>query len=204
MSKDHEFKSIKALKKRINSLIEKVVSGDSGLDEMAVLLNDIKELEERIIIIRYKAMEALAGKSKKKKEKPSAVAEPELPLEMLDEELDTETAQISLIDSIEEISNEISINENHGEDKKPSLAEQLNAKPIKSIMKSLSVNQKIGIVSQLFKGDDEIFRKTIHDMDKSADLSEAAKILKSALPDMLEENNAQLLDLNELMQRRFL
>lgn len=207
MNKDRAFKSIETLKDQIDSKLDLVSNGNCSMDEMDLLLSDIRELEERIIIIRYKAMEHISTAEESVTDLPPEVREPELPLDMEElevEEEDTESKQISLIDSIEEISREVSVNENHTDNNTPSLAQKLEAGPIQAIMKSLSINQKMGIVNQLFKGDDSQFRSTIDAMDKAKNEDEALDILNGAIPSGMDESSAVLSELKELIERRFL
>jgi hypothetical protein len=207
MNKDRAFKSIETLKDQIDSMLDLVSNGNCSLDEMDLLLSDIRELEERIIVIRYKAMERISATEEAHEELPPVVREPELPLDMetlVVEEEDTEPKQISLIDSIEEISREVSVNENHIDNSGPSLAEKLEAKPIQSIMKALSINQKMGIVNQIFKGDDELFKATIEAMDNANGQDEAKELMSAAIPEGIDQENPLVTELQELTERRFL
>ena len=211
MSKEQAFESIEILQKRVNEHLSMIIQGTCSMEEMDRLLTDLRELEERLIIIRYRAMEAISGKGDREEEKvnesEATVREPEIDFsEALEEEVplpDSDTNQISLIDSIEEISREVSLNENHSEATGPSLAEKLEEAAIPSIMKALSVNQKMGIVNQLFKGDDSQFKALIESLDSASDKDVALKLFAESEAGNADEEHPLVLDIKELIDRRF-
>ncbi|TVR39364.1 MAG: hypothetical protein EA392_06350 [Cryomorphaceae bacterium] len=97
-----KFKSIPELIQSLNLLASRINNGTVGLEEFEVTLRDARELYERLVILRYKAIEdrnlmGMGGTrpSASKVEEPQAP--PPQPLA---------PKQISLIDSIEEISRE--------------------------------------------------------------------------------------------------
>ena len=205
MTKDRTYKSIEALRDQIDSKIDLLIQGACSLQEMETLLNDIRALEERVIVIRYKAIERLNEPEEvieQERDAPETpkVEEPELPLNNDDQE----SKQISLIDSIEELSSEVSVNQNHSSNSSPSLAERLEAEPISSIMKALNVNQKMGLVNQVFKGDDGKFRSTIEEMDRSSDKAGALNHLDSSISGAVDADHTLIVELKELVERRFL
>ncbi|NND95329.1 MAG: hypothetical protein HKN45_10720 [Flavobacteriales bacterium] len=212
MNKDHGFKSLENLKEEIDSRLKLIFDGGCSLSDMDSLLADIRELEERVIVIRYKAMERLSSyeqprESDEQTEAEAIVLEPELPLNIEEVEMDfneeSESNQISLIDSIEELSREVSVNEDHIERKAPSLAERLESKPINSIMKALSVNQKVGLVNHVFNGNDELFQTTIAAMDSAENHDRAIELMSNSIPNGVDKGSPLLLELKELIERRY-
>lgn len=99
-----KFKSIPELIQSLNQLALRINKGSVGLEEFEVTLRDARELYERLVILRYKAIEDrnLMGMSQQ------APPEPEKKEQATESSGETELApkQISLIDSIEEIARE--------------------------------------------------------------------------------------------------
>jgi hypothetical protein len=100
-----KFKSVPELIQSLNNLTTRINKGTVGLEEFETTLRDARELYERLVILRYKAIEDrnLMGAPRQAdifENLPPAVAEPET------EEIKPAVKQISLIDSIEEIKRE--------------------------------------------------------------------------------------------------
>lgn len=99
-----KFKSIPELIQSLNQLALRINKGSVGLEEFETTLRDARELYERLVILRYKAIEDrnLMGMSTSEQKAEDKVEEaPEST-----EELPLAAKQISLIDSIEEIARE--------------------------------------------------------------------------------------------------
>lgn len=99
-----KFKSIPELIQSLNQLALRINKGSVGLEEFEVTLRDARELYERLVILRYKAIEdrILMGGS----------SEPEVETKVDEKktaEANLRPKQISLIDSIEELSREDSL-----------------------------------------------------------------------------------------------
>lgn len=100
-----KFKSVPELIQSLNLLATRINKGTVGLEEFETTLRDARELYERLVILRYKAIEDrnLMGAPRQAdifENLPPVAAEPET------EELKPTPKQISLIDSIEEIKRE--------------------------------------------------------------------------------------------------
>src|SRR6056297_2116846 len=99
-----KFKSIPELIQSLNQLALRINKGSVGLEEFEVTLRDARELYERLVILRYKAIEDrnLMGMSQQ------APPEPEKQEQTSESSDEPQLApkQISLIDSIEEIARE--------------------------------------------------------------------------------------------------
>lgn len=100
-----KFKSVPELIQSLNQLATRINKGSVGLEEFETTLRDARELYERLVILRYKAIEDrnLMGAPRQAdifENLPPVAAEPET------EELKPSPKQISLIDSIEEIKRE--------------------------------------------------------------------------------------------------
>jgi hypothetical protein len=100
-----KFKSVPELIQSLNQLATRINKGTVGLEEFETTLRDARELYERLVILRYKAIEDrnLMGAPRQAdifENLPPVVSETET------EELKPAPKQISLIDSIEEIKRE--------------------------------------------------------------------------------------------------
>jgi hypothetical protein len=100
-----KFKSIPELIQSLNQLAMRINKGSVGLEEFEVTLRDARELYERLVILRYKAIEDrnLMGMSQ---QQPMSAAEPPVQTKTPPAEPNLAPKQISLIDSIEEIARE--------------------------------------------------------------------------------------------------
>src|SRR5690554_8048834 len=99
-----KFKSIPELIQSLNHLALRINKGSVGLEEFENTLSDARELYERLVILRYKAIEdrnLMGMTSAPKADETNAPVEP-----LKVEEPTLAARQISLIDSIEEIARE--------------------------------------------------------------------------------------------------
>lgn len=97
-----KFKSIPELIQSLNQLAIRINKGTVGLEEFESKLHDARELYERLVILRYKAIEDrnLMGMYRSQDTPEEPVEQPKV------EEPVLGAKQISLIDSIEEIARE--------------------------------------------------------------------------------------------------
>lgn len=213
MGKEKAYRSISELTSLISERMKEVDHGHCTLAELEELLADIRELEERVIVIRYKGMERLKYLTIRKVKEPSPHA-PELPLDEVTEleekaesvetlDLEADPNQISLIDSIEEISKESSINESLKSETSQSVAQELESQPLESIMKAINLNLKMGLIKDLFSGDEEGFRNLVTRIDSSEGLDAASELLKTQFPDAEVQEGKLFRKLYKLIERRF-
>lgn len=101
-----KFKSIPELIQSLNLLAQRINKGTVGLEEFEVTLRDARELYERLVILRYKAIEDrnLMGMARRPPDEANAASPTELKEPVPEPALAPK--QISLIDSIEEIARE--------------------------------------------------------------------------------------------------
>lgn len=189
---------------------------------MDKLISDLRELEVRIIIMRYKGI-------RPKVKVAETYKAPELPLETEEDtqdvvETDPESIaerltvdsdgseevleevapnQISLIDSIEEIDKETSINERMQKKHKKSVAQRLQTKPLVSITKALNLNQKMGLINQVFSGDEAKFKSVLESINSAPNLDEAQAIWNSSVTEIQRKKLAIVRKLDSLIERRF-
>jgi len=253
MTSDKGFISNKDLTERIKERTQGLETGSTSLSALDELLDDLRELEERIIVIRYKGLERLrmkdiplfipaAGPSTPyvpetpapsplnpvMDAKPNAyehkVEEPIVPL--LDRETPSDTIptnQISLIDSIEELSNgvveEKVRNEQTIETPKPpapklnvrkddhqtslSYAEKMEQRPVGNIKKELNLNQRLGLAKVLAPDDDKGLDRILSSVDLANGLDQALGLIKEAAGQRWD-NSPELMDqLVNILERKF-
>jgi len=115
MNEEENFLTIEALSALIHRKVKYIQKGDLKIQKLEQLLDEVKDLQERLIIIKYKAMEKVAKKPVEKNLfsaenfGPNTSDEKKETTEIgLDKNEISDIAenQISLIDSIEEVSKE--------------------------------------------------------------------------------------------------
>ncbi len=114
--------------------------------------------------------------------------------------------QISLIDSIEEIKLEQSINETFSEYKKPTLSQQMAGRGFQDLTSVISINQKFKFISELFGGDTDAYQQTIDRINRFSSYLEADDYLQNTLKNQheWEMQNPIVIEFIELIERRFL
>lgn len=229
MPKKKAYSTLSDLAARIAKDTLELELGKMAPDKMHKLVARIRELEERILIIRYQTLMQMEESAAPKPE-PKVETAPELPLEApaepeLQEEIkepeekpqeesqeevtdealleDPDPNQISLIDSIEEIKKEESVNDKLSGNGEKSLAQSLEAKPIDSVMTAFNLNLKLGLINELFAGDESLFEATMGQIDSAQDADQAQDILKGAIDEEATEGLPIKRKLNKIIQRRF-
>jgi hypothetical protein len=229
-----KFKSIPELIQSLNQLATRINKGTVGLEEFDVTLRDARELYERLVILRYKAIEDrnLMG----------APLQTEIPSNgNVENEGDKPTPkQISLIDSIEEIKRETvvepiaepktlftpeeSIKE---EDKIPapvipevlpssrapkeveqkeSVAEKMSHTPIKDIAAAISLNRKFQFIKELFNDNADAYKAAVERLNAFSDGTEAMNCLNIELAKKYgwDSEDPLVVAFTELVERRYL
>lgn len=201
---------------------EELESGSLETDDVLKMTELTRQLHERMIVIQYKAFEetvqtdrrnADAETPQEKTEKPYApAAEPEevveepAPENREVEEIEVSPNQISLIDSIEEISEmEQSLNETFG-DHKSTLAQKFNKKPISDLKSAITINQKFLFTSRLFNEDKDAFETAVKQINSFTSYLEADDYVQNNLKRRFdwEMKNPTVKEMMELIERRFL
>lgn len=265
MSNDKGFRPMSHIVAELNARIEDIEQGRLDLEGMDAVLDDIRELEERLIVIRYKGIEKLkrelqrrgaieavdtsVGEQEQETPAPPVAKESEIghqtaipqsdmlidhsepgtpevhevvaseqglidkaidktehasrPEELVEEEPQNNN-QISLIDSIEELSREASINEKMKGQNGPTVAQKLSGSKVADLSKAFSLNERIGIIKELFGGDDAKFKQTLTEIEACATASEAISLAESAIGEerWMEEGKHQA-SFKRTLERRF-
>lgn len=93
-----EYKSIAEIVKRLNEEIEKLENGEMSVEELEVVLNDVRALHERIAILQYLAVQSQPSTKEKSKSSTFSFGVDQSMLDSLREP----TNQTNLLDAIEQ------------------------------------------------------------------------------------------------------
>jgi hypothetical protein len=227
-----KFKSIPELIQSLNHLATRINKGTVGLEEFEVTLRDARELYERLVILRYKAIEDrnLMGSPR---QADIFEAVPEV------EEIKPAPKQISLIDSIEEIKREkisppMEVIEPRPEPVKPapvaqkpidppphihpssrapketelkeSVAEKMSHTPIKDLAVAIGLNQKFQFIKELFQADADAYKSAVSKLNSFSGGTEAEQYLRNELMATYGWNEEEplVIAFTELVHRRYL
>ncbi len=212
------------------ALMEKGQLNTVQIDELTELS---KELYERMIVLRYKAFEAMvhaptASPIQADQEPlPQTVYEPEpeaAPPLVKEERKSTirfgepinSLKQISLIDSIEEMKKtgsleEKSMNVHKGElkeyvDDQTSLSQKLKKTPLANLKTAIGINQKFLYISTLFSDDKDAFNAAIEKLNGFSSYLEADDFVQNVLKQRhaWQMKNPVTKEFLELVERRYL
>lgn len=95
-----------------------------------------------------------------------------------------------------------SVNEKHGREQKPSLAE--NFQRIKKIKESLTINQKFMFTKVLFHGDFELFTRAVDRLDQFDSLQAAIRYIEEEHATTWDRESEEFHEFMELVEKRFL
>lgn len=215
--------TIKAILDELHKMSEELESGSLETDDVLKMTELTRQLHERMIVIQYKAFEETvqtdrrntdADAPQEKTEKPYAPAaeteedvEEPAPENREVEEIEVSPNQISLIDSIEEISEmEQSLNETFQGDHKSTLAQKFNKKPITDLKTAITINQKFLFTSRLFNEDKDAFETAVEKINSFTSYLEADDYVQNSLKRRFdwEMKNPTVKEMMELIERRFL
>ena len=193
----NDFKTLLELAQNIESKSSKIQNGDYGLNELEEILKEINELNERLIILKYKAIESLSKDL-------DIVEEVEVSEEMNAEQAITDKPngnQMTIMDGIKQ--EEESVNEKHTSDER-SLAEKMEEETIDDLKKAISVNDKFTFIKQLFDEDHAAYEEVIKKLEKATDIDEASVTINEVMVQFSwEEEDDAVQKFKDLINRKF-
>ncbi|NNE54754.1 MAG: hypothetical protein HKN32_01945 [Flavobacteriales bacterium] len=226
MASEEQYRSLTELVSELQKEIDKIHAGAQDAAQLTQLVDDARELYERLLIIRHKVYENLSEESQEEVSIPFSIpsededlveevaedlveeqeADPDvvLPEDSIEEvEEMNDAKQTSLIDAIQE--EEKSLVDQFAEDsEEQSLAERLERSPIDDLPKAIGLNQKFLFINELFAGDTETYDSAIQELNSCSDIGEALTKLKDIQNGTTWENEAVASEFNELIQRRYI
>lgn len=206
---EHNYLSLVQLAKALNKKTQKLENGKLAFEEVNDMLENSRDIYERLTVIRYKALvekkELLEGLEKENisKEKIEEVVEETSFSFQFDSEeedsLEISPNQKNLLDEIDEIGSEPifdfpeleekqsklvedlhTINENYASSQQPeSLGEKLTRSKIKDLKEAIALNQKFLFINELFDGDKEKYDTVLDKINGCETLLEVKAYLSS-------------------------
>lgn len=227
MDQHPQHKSMQELAASVKGHVDELSNGNLSLEEIEAVVAEMRDLYERLVVVRHGAYLEKGGLSNeegsqlsqegKATNEEQESGEEQSNVEAYTEEgvnepaapslfkLDTQQAiepsvpdnQTSLIDQIEELDG------NSGEE---SLAEKMEQTPIADLRKAIGLNQKFWFIKELFNDDADAYDAAIEAFE-TADSLDAAQVWfdASVRPDLGEDHDEKaVLKFLELLERRFL
>jgi hypothetical protein len=221
MSKE-KYLSLVELAKSLNKQATKLDKGKLNLDEISEMLDNSRDIYERLTILRYKALLEKKGT----KEKIVRVVKPPV-AKIVEEEtrfsfnfepekedlIEISHNQKNLLDEIQEIGGDgieskSSVNEQYAStsDKVESLAEKLNKSKILDLKKGMGLNQRFLFTNDLFGGDKNIFETTLGKLNSCDTIIEAKAYLSSDIESTFEWDleSSTVQQFISLIERKFI
>ena len=196
-----DFKTLLELAQNIESESSKIQSGEYGISEIESALNEIQELQERLIILKYKAIESLT-KDSSNNEEPYMEEQENPPKENHDEEPENSNGnQMTIMDGIKQ--EEESLNEQLSSNEK-SLAQKMEEDAIEDLRKAISLNDKFTFIKQLFDEDHAAYEEVIKKLDRATNLDEASLTINEVMLQFSwEEEDDAVQKFKDLINRKF-
>jgi hypothetical protein len=221
MNKD-KYLSLVELAKNLNKQATKLDKGKMDLAEISEMLENSRDIYERLTILRYKAL----LENKYVNVKPVQVEKAPF-TEIIKEEtgflfnfgsdkedlIEISHNQKNLLDEIQEIGGDgveskSSVNEQYAStsDKTESLAEKLNKSKILDLNKGIGLNQRFLFTNDLFRGDKNTFEKTLDKLNSCDTIIEAKAYLSSDIEHNFEWDleSSTVQQFISLIERKFI
>ena len=228
-----QFKSMQELVEELSHYLAEIEEGNGDLDRLKEMVDNARELYERLVVMRHKAFEETADEEIVKEivEEPSPATAVEteseetfqesIPFSIESHEIeeaeetkesraDTSTEptavpenQTSLIDAIEEIKGESVAEKYELENESESLVEKLEKAPIEDLVSVITLNQKFQFIKELFGGDNERYIAEIDSFDRMDSWASAKNVLASLKEELKWEEGETEDEFIELIQRRY-
>ena len=226
MEENKHFKPISELINEIKLYAEKLEGGNLSVSELSTVLNASRELNERLVILKYKAAEKLVddsndgynGRFKLNLKKDNQLSLDEVISDTVKEKL--EKAQTNFLDDVDEtekveeqtrpieptpVETQSSVNERFSENQSSSLGDKLKKTPISDLKQSIGINLKFLFMNDLFEGENTHYNQAV-DILNSASSFEDAKMHLGELKQQFnwDDEHVSVIRFVELVERRFL
>jgi len=200
------YKNIQTIIKSISDNIDNLENGKLQAEQINTLLEDSRNLHERIAILQYLHHKGELTKNKKTT-KQSNNNKIELKFENISK-IDSE--QTSLLDAIDQEKQEsnkskTSLNESFA-NKSQTLADKLGKIPIENIATHLGLNEKFLFTNELFKSDTELFKTSLEKINSLSNFEDAKTYLEEIFKNKGTWNlkNKTLKKFISIVERRYL
>lgn len=196
------YHSMKDLISAIKQNLDKLQEGKMDATELNPLVNDSRELYERLVVLRFKALESsmgtvkasIAPEVKTEEKREEHISTPfKLNLSVPKEEKPIKVSQGNIFGgddssaTVKKVEKEIapkeivelSLNDKLANAQKTSLAEKLQKKPIADLRSSIGLNQKFLFMNDLFEGENVEYNNAIEQLNNFSSLDDAKNYLLS-------------------------
>ena len=217
-------RTIKELLRELNDASDRLEAGDLHVSELSGLTDASRELYERLITLRYAAMEKEVKEDIQPEKKEPFRLNPTIhpgQTSLIDaiEEVDglsMETAHVQQEEqeqesieqeqeSIEEDAQTLFPEEAAAPTEAASLAEKLSRTPIADLRKAIGLNTKFQLITVYFEGDASKYDEVIDAINGAPSLENAMETLTSSTNQFGAEEHVELEEqLIDLIERRFL
>lgn len=220
-----KYLKIPALIKEIGEHAQKMEDGKLSIEELTQLLEYSRQLNERVAILRFKALtndnksevvkpienrgitkeQILQEISTKPKEEPKKDEGFSFDFTSTEEVVHTEpTPQRSLLDQIREDKG-TSLNDKLAEKKQESVAEKLQKSKIEDIRSVIGIGQKFLFMNDLFEGEKAHYDSTIDKINTIHNKQEAENYLNNSVASKFnwDESSESVKNFRQIVDRKF-
>lgn len=190
---------MKELLDKINQYHQELMDGKLHAADLEPMLQTIRDLEEQVIVLRYKAFEPQVNATEQTNEESATTPEQNdnsssfsfdfsgTEEEPLSEEVPTPIGdtpeipknQTSIIDAIAEMQEQVSINDKLADEQADNtLADKLRKMPIDDLKSAIGLNQRFWFINNLFNEDAKAYNACIDKLNSQDSLSDAMKIIE--------------------------
>jgi hypothetical protein len=226
----HQFESMQELVNSLTKQLSVLESGHLSSSKLDKMVNNSREIYERLLVIRHKAYEAYGKNGSELKLTIDAIVhdsdsqsividsspkkvEP-FKLNFAPRQNDLTKNQISLIDSIEEINKQQkescvtkTLHDKLVDKVEVStLAEKMERLPIGDLKKAIGLNQKFLFINELFNKDQDVFESSLSTLNNFSSVIEADNFINNNLKARFnwDTSNENVKEFFELVERRYL
>ncbi len=202
---------------KLNEAFKKLESGTIDNETLQNAVKLSREIYEQWVIVKHEFQfeeeDPIVDSFKntfKQKEIDNKIVEESQVSELIQNEKEAiriSENQTTLIEIIDEIQEDQSINERISQGKsKESLAQKHAKKAITDIEKSIGLNQRFSFIKNLFENDKEAYNEAVLKLNSCASFIEADDYIQNVLMDKFkwDENTVHVIKFIELIERRYL
>jgi hypothetical protein len=183
------------------SLAEAVKLARQIYEQWIILQHEFPEDEEDLILESFNEIKTPVKNTLKEKE----LLREEVVEAIVEEKISVN--QTTLIDIIEEIQEDMTINERISQgNTKESLAQKHAKKAIADIEKSIGLNQRFSFIKNLFNNDKESYNEAVKKLNSCASFLEADDYIHNVLKPTYnwDENTVHVIKFIDIIERRYL
>jgi hypothetical protein len=228
MNEPVKYKRLKEISEELNARLDELHIGQLSREQLEQLADYSRELYERLVVLRFKAYDHDVKESETDAgaEAPAQVSAVDLPAQEPIPFKVRETAQVNLLDAIEEATQTQSAAAEQEEAPAPalllaavapsinevigagfareSLAEKLESTPIQDLKKAISLNQRFQFARELFKGNNQEYEVSVDKLN-TTNREDALRHLNSLRSKYAwKEEDPVATDFIDLVERRHL